>query len=128
MSTTVVAGLGLLVIPFLIAAVVGIFILVCMWTVFSKAGQPGWGCLIPIFNLYCLIKIAGKPGWWLLLFFIPFVNIVVAFLVLLGVAHNFGKGDGFGVGLFFLPFIFYPILAFGNATHSSTQQPPTYEN
>ena len=36
----------------LIAALVG------MWKMFEKAGQPGWGCIIPIYNLYLLTKIA----------------------------------------------------------------------
>lgn len=94
-----------------------IFVIVAMWKVFIKAGQPGWGVIIPIYNIYLLCKIAGKPGWWVLLLFIPIVNLIIAILVALGVAANFGKGAGFGIGLFFLPFIFYPILAFGDATY-----------
>ena len=74
--------------PCLIILVV---ILIGMWKVFVKAGQPGWGCIIPIFNLYCLVKIAGKPWWWLLLLFIPVVDIVIAVLIPIGVSRNFGK-------------------------------------
>jgi hypothetical protein len=98
-------------------------ILVGMWKVFVKAGHPGWGCVIPIYNLYCLVKIAGKPGWWFLLHFVPLVNIVIAVLVALGISRNFGKGDLFALGLFFLPFIFYPILGFGGATYGPTMPP-----
>jgi hypothetical protein len=93
--------------------------IVSLWKVFTKGGQPGWGCLIPIFNLYCLVKVAGKPGWWFLLFLIPLVNLVITILVALGVARKFGKSDGFAVGLFFLPFIFYPILGFGDAKYQA---------
>ena len=100
---------------FMLAVV--IFIIASMWTVFSKAGQPGWAVLIPIYNTYVLCKVAGKSGWWVLLLCIPLVNIICALLVVLGVAQNFGKGAGFGIGLFFLPFVFYPILAFGDATY-----------
>ena len=100
-----------------------VFIIVSMWKVFSKAGQPGWAVLIPIYNLYVLCKVAAKPGWWVILMFIPVVNFVIGILVALGVAQQFGKGAGFGVGLIFLPFIFYPILAFGNATYGSAPIP-----
>jgi hypothetical protein len=99
----------------LIELLVGIFMLVAIWKVFTKAGQPGWACIIPIYNLYVLTQIAGKPGWWVLLFFIPIVNLIISIIVYIGVANNFGKGAGFGIGLVFLSIIFFPILAFGNA-------------
>lgn len=91
-----------------------ILMIVSLWRTFSKAGEPGWACIIPIYNMYVLLKIAGRPGWWLLLLFIPIVNIVINAIVDIDVARNFGKGLGFGIGLFFLPIIFFPILAFGN--------------
>ena len=97
-------------------AIVALMI-IAMWKVFIKAGQPGWGILIPIYNVYLLCKIAGKPGWLVILLLIPLVNIIVGIMILIDVATNFGKGAGFGIGLFFLPFIFYPILAFGDATY-----------
>ena len=90
-----------------------------MWKTYAKAGQPGWGVLIPIFNLYCLVKIAGKPWWWLLLLFIPLVNIIIGIIVMAGVAKNFGKGIGFTLGLIFLAPIFYLILGFGDAQYNA---------
>jgi len=86
-----------------------------LWKIFIKAGQPGWASIIPVYNLYVFLLVAGKPGWWLVLMFIPLVHIVIAILTSLGIADNFGKGAGFGVGLALLPFIFFPILAFGDA-------------
>lgn len=64
-----------------------------------------------------VLKIAGKPLWWILLLLIPFVGIVIAIIVTIEVAKNFGKGTGFGLGLAFLGFIFYPILGFGDAKY-----------
>ncbi|MBL8024200.1 MAG: signal peptidase I [Elusimicrobia bacterium] len=96
---------------------------VAMWKVFTKAGRPGWACLIPFYNLYVLLKIGGKPGWWILLLLIPLVQLVFGFLTMLGVAERFGKGIGYAVGLFLMPVIFYPLLAFGNTTYS----PPAEE-
>lgn len=97
------------------------FIVVCivaLWKVFTKAGHPGWAAIVPIYNAYILLKIAGRPGWWLILLIIPLVNIIIGILVSIDVAKNFGKGAGFGLGLAFLGFIFYPILAFGDATYT----------
>ena len=88
-----------------------------LWKVFSKAGQPGWAAIIPIVNLYFLCKVAGRPGWWLILLLIPFVDIVIFIIVDIDIAKRFGKGAGFGIGLFLLPFIFFPILAFGSAQY-----------
>lgn len=98
-------------------------ILASFWVVFTKAGQPGWAAIIPIYNLYVLLKIAGRPGWWLLLFFIPLVSIIVSLLLALDVAKAFGRGAGFGIGLFFLSFIFYPILAFGDSVYIRDDKP-----
>jgi Family of unknown function (DUF5684) len=91
-----------------------------MWKVFQKAGQPGWASIVPIYNLVVMLQIAGKPIWWVLLFFIPVANIIVAILTWHGISTNFGKGVGFTLGLLFLGFIFVPVLAWGDAQY---QQP-----
>lgn len=86
-----------------------------MWQAFAKTGAPGWGALIPIYNLYLMTKMADKPAWWILLLLIPFVNIVVIILLSIEIAKGFGKSDGFGIGLGLLSFVFWPILGFGEA-------------
>ncbi len=96
-----------------------VLIIAGIWKTFAKAGQPGWAAIIPIYNAYILLKVANRPGWWLLLFLIPLVNLVIAIIVAIDVAKAFGKGAGFGLGLAFLGFIFYPILGFGSATYSA---------
>jgi len=88
-----------------------------MWKVFVKAGKPGWAAIIPIYNMIVLLEIAGKPLWWFILLLIPFVNLIVIIIVLVALARNFGKGVGFALGLLILPFIFYPILGFGDARY-----------
>lgn len=90
------------------------------WKIFTKAGQPGWASLIPIYNWYVLLKVSGKPGWWLILYFIPLVSFIMWILTCLAVAEKFGKGAGFGVGLAFLSIIFFPILGFGGAQYQGT--------
>ncbi len=97
-----------------------VVMIAAMWKVFDKAGEPGWAAIVPIYNLYVLLKIAGRPGWWILLFLIPFVNFVIAIIVAFDVAKRFGKEAGFALGLVFLPFIFYPLLAWGDAQYQRT--------
>ena len=91
--------------------------IVGMWKMFDKAGKPGWAAIIPIYNIIVMLDVAGKPIWWILLLCIPVVNFVIAILMMLAVAERFGKGGGFAVGLILLPFIFVPMLGFGDATY-----------
>lgn len=115
--TTTQAGAGLGAIGILYLALI-VFLIVTMWKIFTKAGKPGWASIIPIYNVFVMLDIAGKPAWWFLLFLIPFVNFIVGILVIAGIAANFGKGGGFVVGMILLPIVFYPILAFGSAQYS----------
>ncbi|MCG8921659.1 DUF5684 domain-containing protein [Lentzea sp. DG1S-22] len=95
-----------------------VFTVVVFWKVFTKAGQPGWAAIIPIYNIYVWLKVAGRPGWWLVLFLIPFVNIVMALIVSIDVAKSFAKDTVFGVvGLWLFSVIGYAILAFGGAQY-----------
>ncbi|MDQ3819230.1 MAG: DUF5684 domain-containing protein [Acidobacteriota bacterium] len=99
-----------------------IFFIACFWKIFEKAGQPGWASIIPIYSTIVLLKIAGKPWWWIFLLCIPLVNIYFVFVFAIDLAKNFGKGTGFGVGLVLLGIIFFPILAFGDARYMPYQQ------
>ena len=94
-----------------------ILMIAAWWKIFTKAGQPGWACIIPIYNLYVWCKIVGRPWWWILLMLIPFVNFIIAIILIIDLAKSFGKGVGFGIGLLLLPFIFFPILGFGSAQY-----------
>ncbi|KAF0811860.1 hypothetical protein IGB42_03670 [Andreprevotia sp. IGB-42] len=98
-----------------LAVIVGI--IAGVWKTFVKAGKPGWAAIIPIYNIIVLLEIVKKPLWWIILTFIPLVNIVVVFLISIELARKFGKGTGFGIGLALLGFVFYPILGFGDATY-----------
>ena len=92
-----------------------IFQIAGMWKVFTKAGQPGWACIIPIYNIYIMTKIGGKPGiWTLLCILIPFVFTIWLYNM---ISKSFGKDEGFTVGLVLLGVIFWPILGFGSAKY-----------
>ena len=94
-----------------------ILMIAAWWKIFTKAGQPGWACIIPIYNLYVWCMIVGRPWWWILLMLIPFVNFIIAIILLIDLAKSFGKGVGFGIGLLLLAVIFFPILGFGSAQY-----------
>lgn len=112
------AGFGLMMIVCWLGMMV-FFNWLMYWKVFEKAGQPPVMSLIPIVNLYYLFKIAGRPGWWLVLLLVPLVNIVILILVCIDIAKKFGQGTGFAVGLILLGIIFFPILGFGSAQYQS---------
>ena len=88
-----------------------------LWKIFAKAGQPGWACIVPIYNILVLLKIAGKPAWWVLLFLCGPVGAIISIIVNIEIAKRFGKGVGFGLGMAFLGPIFIPMLGFGAATY-----------
>lgn len=104
----------------LISSAVGLVMLISMWKVFKKAGKPGWASIIPIYNIYTMIQIAKLPTYYLLLFMIPIANIYAMFKIYIELAHKFNKSTGFGVGLIFLSVIFFPMLAFGDATYEDS--------
>jgi hypothetical protein len=101
----------------IVGLLIALLLIVAMWKVFTKAGQPGWASIIPIYNLYIWCKIVGRPGWWIILLLIPFVNIIVGIILCIDMAKSFGKGVGFGIGLALLGIIFWPILGFGSAQY-----------
>lgn len=111
-------------IAMLVWLLVIIAVLAGVWKTFTKAGQPGILSIIPFVNIYIMLKIAGRPGWWLILFLIPLVNLIIGIIMYIDLAKSFGKGAGFGLGLLFLGFIFFPILGFGSATYQGPAAAP----
>jgi hypothetical protein len=96
---------------------IGVLMVTSMWLIFKKAGKPGWASIVPIYSTIVMLEMVKKPTWWIILYLIPFVNVVISTIVLYRIALAFGKSGGFTFGLIFLPFIFYPILAFGKSTY-----------
>ncbi len=115
---------------FMIAIWIGLSWLM-YWKVFEKAGKESWKGLIPIYQFYVIIEIVGRPTWWFWVIaasyigmLIPVLNFiawiplfVMILLVALDMARCFGKSNGFGIGLWLLSFVFYPILGFGDARY-----------
>lgn len=112
------AGDAAVVIILLIYLAIIILMIASTWVVFDKAGQPGWAAIIPIYNTIIMLKIAGKPIWWIILFFVPIVNVIVMIRMMHSISTNFGRGVGTTLWLIFLSVIFWPILAFGSAEYN----------
>ena len=81
--------------------------------IYKKLGLPGWGVIVPIYGQWILLKAVDLPGW---LSILPVANGIALIVANYRLAGKFGKGSGFGLGLVFLPPIFYMILGFGKAS------------
>lgn len=103
-------------------AILSVLIIAASWKMYAKAGKPGWGSLIPIYNVILLLEIVNRPMWWIALMFVPFANFIVAIILTVDLAKSFGKGVGFALGLIFLPFVFFPMLGFGSAEYQGVVQ------
>ena len=104
----------------LVTLAVLIIVVAGMWKVFVKAGQPGWAAIIPIYNIYILLLIVGRPTWWLALFLVVLIPgigglgaLALMFVITQDLAKSFGKEMGYGIGLWLLGVVFYPMLGFG---------------
>ena len=107
-----------LLIFYLILAIVEI---VALWKIYSKAGQPGWASIVPIYNLVVFFKII-KMDWWhiLIMLFVPFAQIVYGIIMPYKLAKAFGKGTGFAVLTVLFEPIMLPIIAFGGAQYEES--------
>ncbi len=101
------------------------------WPVFTKAGRAGWEAIVPIYNLYVLLKIVGRSGWWLIGLLIPLINVFVWILVLYDLADSFGHGVGYTLGLLLLPFVFALIIGLGSSQYmgpAAQRRAPTHRD
>jgi hypothetical protein len=96
--------------------IVYIFTSFCLMKIADKLSIPNsWLAWVPIAQIWVMVRAAGKPGWWLLLFFIPLVNLVIALILLFTIPTNLGKSSLYGL-LAFIPilgiFLYWGLLAF----------------
>ena len=106
----------------LVILAVAVIHVVAMWKVYAKAGQPGWACLIPIYNFYVELRIAGMSPLWLLTLLACGIGYIIPWIICqVKMAQRFGKGTGFALGLIFFNLIFVLILAFGSSKYVAEQ-------
>ena len=109
------AGAGLFIMAIQLA--VALLVVAANWKVYSKAGKPGWACIIPIYNVVVLLEIVGRPTWWIVLALFPCTAPIVLIIIMLDLAKSFGKDNMFAAGLILLGPIFLAILGFGSAEY-----------
>lgn len=126
-SSNAVSGIAILIIGLIYLGVIGL-VIASWWKIFEKAGKPGWAAIVPIYSAIMMLEIIGKPTWWLLMFFIPFVNIVFAIWMTNMLSKSFGKEEGYTVGLILLGFVFLPMLAFGDAHYVGPAGDPNFRS
>ncbi|KAA9105095.1 hypothetical protein F6B43_18405 [Microbacterium rhizomatis] len=91
---------------------------VALWRIFQKAGLPGILGIIPIVNVFYLVKIAGMSMWLTLLYIIPVVGFVFGLIVAFKLGSAFGKGGAFSFFLLWLfSFVGYLVLGFGSSKY-----------
>lgn len=105
--------LGLLIVaaPFFILVIAG------YWKLFQKAGEKGWKALIPYYSEYTMLKLSGRPGWWIIFLFIPFIGWIVGIGILVDFIKSFGKCHLRNrIAAVLLPFVYIPKWGFENKT------------
>lgn len=101
-----------------------LFFSFCLYKIFQKAGrEDAWAAFIPIYNSIVLLDIIKKPIWWFILLMVPFVNIIFGIIVADRLSKFFGKDTLMTVLLVILPFIGFPVLAFGDSVYNPNALP-----
>lgn len=87
------------------------------WAVYQKAEMGGWPSIVPVYEFVVMLRIIDRPVWWTIWLIIGCTSFPVWFVVCIDLARSFNKSTAFGLGLFFLPFIFFPLLGFSKAQY-----------
>jgi len=61
------------------------------WKLYTKAGRKAWEAFVPFYNGVVLMKIINRPSWWIILLFLPIINIIMFSVVWVETARSFGK-------------------------------------
>lgn len=67
-----------LIIILLLALPISVLYIVCQWHLFVKAGEPGWKCLVPIFNFYTAYNLFWNTGWFIASLVIAAISFVIS--------------------------------------------------
>lgn len=117
-SSAATAGSALAII--LISLPLAILMFASLWKVFVKMGDPGWMGIIPFLNFYRIFQ-RTRPNEATILTIVSIVCGLVSLVAFWDLAKLFGKSGAYAIGLIFLPFIFLPILAFGDSQYQGPQ-------
>ena len=61
------------------------------WKLYVKAGKKPWEAIVPVYNAIVLLKILKRPTWWIILLFIPIINLLMFPVIWVETVRSFGK-------------------------------------
>ena len=83
-----------------------VFLSLALMTIANKTGTAnGWFAWIPILNIILMLQIGKKPLWWIILLFIPLVNIIIIFLMWMAIAQARNKPAWWGIVILLVPIV-----------------------
>lgn len=88
------------------------------WKLYVKAGRKAWEAFIPVYNGIVLMQIINRPKWWILLLFIPVINLFLFPIIWIETLRTFGKKSTFDMVLGVVTLGFY--IAYVNYTQETT--------
>lgn len=77
------------------------------WKLYIKAGRKSWEALIPVYNAVILMKIINRPWWWVILLFIPIINLIMFPVVWVETIRSYGRNSTADTWLAVLTLGFY---------------------
>ncbi len=104
---------------FLFFLVVQVIHFLGTWKLYVKAGRKAWEAAVPVYNAIVLMQIINRPKWWVVLLFIPIVNLIMFPVVWVETLRSFGKNSTVDtiLGVVTLGFYVYYVNYFENVTY-----------
>lgn len=77
------------------------------WKLYQAAGFKAWQAAVPVYNAVILMKIIRRPWWWVILLFIPTINLILFGVIWVETLRSFGKNSSKDTFLVLLTFGLY---------------------
>lgn len=85
-----------------------------LFFLFKKYEENKWYSLVPVLNKLILIRIAGKPVFWIVFVYVPFLNYFFMYSINKEIAEENGFDSKLALGMTFLPSVFYGKVSFND--------------
>ncbi|MDG3581352.1 signal peptidase I [Galbibacter pacificus] len=92
---------------FIFFLVIQVIHFLATWKLYIKAGRKPWEAIVPIYNAVILMKIINRPWWWVILLFIPIINLIMIPVVWVETIRSFGRNSTADTWLVILTLGFY---------------------
>lgn len=63
------------------------------WKLYIKAGRKGWEAIVPVYNAIVLMQIINRPKWWVILLFIPIINLLMFPVIWVETIRSYGRNS-----------------------------------